>query len=167
MTVQEHFESRDWERITALPMLVGVAVTAADPSGLWGAIKESAAMASELRRAKANPEDNDLIAAVVAAYDSADERQVVTEILRAEVRNRKPPEIVEDIVAEVERLMLLATVKMPEDAPGFGRWLIEIARQVAEAATEGGFLGFGGEPVSAEERATLDRLALAIRVGRA
>lgn len=167
MTLRQHFNADDWERITALPMLVGIAVTAADPSGLWGAIKESAALASELRRARANPDDNALIAEVLTAYESADEREVVSEILRGEVRKRKPTEIVDDVVMEVERLMMLTASKLPDDAPGFGRWLMEIARQVAEAANEGGFLGFGGEQVSPEERATLDRLALAIRVGHA
>ena len=37
-----------------------------------------------------------------------------------------------------------------------------IAARVAEAGTEGGFLGFGGEKVSAAEKATLDRLASAL-----
>ena len=47
-------------------------------------------------------------------------------------------------------------------APAFREWLKAIAAKVAEAGTEGGFLGFGGEKVSAAEKATLDRLARAL-----
>jgi hypothetical protein len=39
-----------------------------------------------------------------------------------------------------------------------------VSQKVAEAATEGGFLGFGGVQVSDAERATLDDIAEALGV---
>jgi hypothetical protein len=45
--------------------------------------------------------------------------------------------------------------KAPEDAPAFKAWLQAIAQRVAEAAKEGGFMGFGGVRVSDAEKATL------------
>jgi len=49
------------------------------------------------------------------------------------------------------------------------RWLYGIADKVANAAKEGGFLGFGGTRVSEDEQAFLTdlRTALKIQVGRA
>lgn len=50
---------------------------------------------------------------------------------------------------------LLARKSTPEEALGFKQWLHGIATRVAEASNEGGFLGFGGEKVSAAEREAL------------
>ena len=49
--------------------------------------------------------------------------------------------------------------KAPQDAHAFKDWLKDIATKVAEAGTEGGFLGFGGIKVSDLEKATLDEIA--------
>jgi hypothetical protein len=53
--------------------------------------------------------------------------------------------------------------KAPEDAAAFKAWLEDLARRVAEAAKEGGFLGFGGVQVSAAEQATLTEISAALR----
>ena len=45
--------------------------------------------------------------------------------------------------------------KAPADAAAFKGWLRQISQHVAEAAAEGGFLGFGGVAVSDAEKATL------------
>lgn len=50
-------------------------------------------------------------------------------------------------------------------APGFKTWLHHIAEGAAEAASEGGFLGFGGVTVSDAERATLGELSSALGLG--
>jgi hypothetical protein len=54
--------------------------------------------------------------------------------------------------------------KAPEDAPAFKGWLRDISTKVADAATEGGFLGFGGEKVSDAEKATLSDISKALGV---
>ena len=52
----------------------------------------------------------------------------------------------------------------PADAAAFKSWLFSVSRRVAEAASEGGFLGFGGVQVSAAERATLGDIAEALGI---
>ena len=49
-----------------------------------------------------------------------------------------------------------------DPAPAFKAWLEDMARRVAEASKEGGFLGFGGVQVSDAERATLAELSAAL-----
>ena len=44
----------------------------------------------------------------------------------------------------------------------FKTWLAGIAKSVAEAAPEGGFLGFGGTQVSDVEKATVAQIAGAL-----
>jgi hypothetical protein len=46
----------------------------------------------------------------------------------------------------------------PEEATAFARWLVEVAQDAADAAKEGGFMGFGAEQVSAGEQHMLDEL---------
>jgi hypothetical protein len=50
----------------------------------------------------------------------------------------------------------------PEEAQGFKQWLVTVAQRVAEAAKEGGFLGFGGTQVSEQETATIKELSTAL-----
>jgi hypothetical protein len=65
-------------------------------------------------------------------------------------------------VAELGAAAALVAAKAPASAPGFRAWLQAVAARVAEAGTEGGFLGCGGEKVSATETATLARIAAAL-----
>ena len=146
MGFKDVFAPEDWARVVGAPMLAGIAVTAAEPGGLWGAVKESAAVAGALRAARARG-GNPLIAAVVAAYETAEGRDLARGVLKAEARGKPPAEVVEAAVAELGAVAALVTAKAPEAAPGFQAWLREIAGKVAEAGTEGGFLGFGGEKV--------------------
>ena len=50
----------------------------------------------------------------------------------------------------------------PGDAAAFKAWLRQISQGVAEAASEGGFAGFGGTLVSDAEKATLSDIAKAL-----
>ena len=54
--------------------------------------------------------------------------------------------------------------KAPADAVPFKTWLVHVAKAVAEAAPEGGFLGFGGTQVSEAEKATVAQIAAGLGV---
>jgi hypothetical protein len=159
MAIRDSFSPADWARVVGAPMLAGIAVTAAEPGGLWGAVRESAAAAGALRTGGA---DNPLIREVMAAYETSEGRELARGVLKTQAAGRKPAEIVEAAVNELQGVATLVTQTAPDEAPGFKAWLNTIAGKVAEAGREGGFLGFGGEEVSANEKATLQRLAAAI-----
>jgi hypothetical protein len=125
-------------------------------------VKESAAAAGALRAAKGASGDNPLIAEIVAAYETAAGRDMARGVLKAEVRGKAPAAVVDAAVAELGAVAALVSSKAPEAAAGFKAWLNAVAGKVAEAGSEGGFLGFGGEKVSAAEKATLERLAAAL-----
>ena len=159
MSFREKFSQADWDRIVAAPMLAGIAMTAADPGGLWGAVRESTAAASGIRSAK---DSGGLTAEVASAYENKDDRTSARNLLMGEVKGKKPAEIVEAALAELGAIKGMIAAQAPGEAAGFATWIADVAKRVAEAGTEGGFMGFGGEKVSETERATLDRLNSAL-----
>ena len=158
MGVREAFAPEDWARVVGAPMLAGIAVTAAEPGGLWGAVKESVAVAGAVREGKGNP----LIAEIASAYETAEGRELARGVLKEQARGKAPAAVVEAAVTELGAVAALVAAKAPDAAPAFRDWLKAIAAKVAEAGSEGGFLGFGGEKVSAAEKATLERIATAL-----
>jgi hypothetical protein len=160
MAVKDSFTPDEWSRIVGAPMLAGIAVTAADPGGLWGAVKEGTATASALREGAGGADG--LVKEVASAYQESEGRDMARDALKGQTSGKKPAEIVDAAVAELGAIAGLVASKTPAEAPAFKAWLREIAAKVAEAGTEGGFLGFGGVKVSDAERATLDRVGAAL-----
>lgn len=160
MGVKDSFTPEEWARVVGAPMLSGIAVTAADPGGLWSALKESVAAASGMRGSKTD--GNPLITEIVAAYETSEGRDMARGVLKEQARGKNAAAVVEAAVTELSAVATLVATKAPEAASGFRDWLKAIAANVAEAGSEGGFLGFGGEKVSEAEKATLDRIATAL-----
>jgi hypothetical protein len=145
-----------WNRILESVMLSGMAVTAADPSGLFGILKESMATGRTLLDPKADPTSNELIKAVVTEFESGEGRQAV----RSQVQSRLRVAVTDmkcKSMAALREVSALLDSKAPGDAAGFRSWLHHIAENAAEATSEGGFMGFGGTQVSDAEKATLGR----------
>ena len=67
------------------------------------------------------------------------------------------------MLIEIE-LVAAVAAKSPQEAQEFKGWLMSIARGAAEAAKEGGFLGFGGTQVSEKEMSALSQLSAALGV---
>ncbi len=69
----------------------------------------------------------------------------------------------EQVLGELREVADIVRAKAsPEEADGFGDWLIAVAQAAADAAKEGGFMGFGAEQVSAGESAMLSKLREAV-----
>ena len=61
MAGKADFSTSEWNSILSSPMLAGLAVTLADPSGLWGTMKEAMASGRALLEAKQDPNSSALI----------------------------------------------------------------------------------------------------------
>ena len=79
---KQSFTPEEWTKILESTMLAGIAVTAEDPSGLWGLMKEGFASSSALAEAKADPGSNELVKAVVAEYETSAARSAVQKRFR-------------------------------------------------------------------------------------
>jgi broad specificity phosphatase PhoE len=66
----------------------------------------------------------------------------------------------QEILDELREVNEIATQKAtPEEAAAYRQWLLDAAQRVADAAKEGGFLGFHAVRVSEGEQKMLDRLS--------
>ena len=162
MTSKENFTSEEWTKLLESTMLTGMAVSAADPSGLWGTIKEALASRTALSISKLEAGSSDLVQAVVADFQSKEGRTVIQEALRKHVAGAEPAEIVRRALDNLREVSAILEAKAPAEAPAFKACLCGIGQKVAEASLEGGFLGFGGVRVSEAEKATLADIAKAL-----
>ena len=148
----------------ANPLLVGIAVSAAEPSGLIGMLKESMASARALLQAKADPSADELVKAVADDFGTSEGRGLAQDGLRALIAGGKPADIKPKVLDALKGVSALLASKAPTDAVAYKTWLAGVAKAVAEAAPEGGFLGFGGTHVSEAEKATVGEIATALGV---
>jgi hypothetical protein len=138
------------------------AESAADPHGFFGTIKEGMASARALAEAKASGGGDELIKAVVDDLLTSDGRANAREGVKALIQGAKLSEIKDRALTDLGRTAAILDAKAPADAKAFKAWLAHIAQLVAEAASEGGFLGFGGVKVSDTEKATLAEISKAL-----
>ena len=162
MANKASFTAEEWRQLVQSPMLAGMAITAADPSGLFGLVKEGLAASRALAEAKSVAGTNELIGAVVADFETAEGRDAVRDGLKARFAGSEAADLKPKAITALRETAALLETKAPEDAPAFKAWLEDIARRVAEASKEGGFLGFGGVQVSDAEKATLAEISTAL-----
>ena len=164
MADKSNFAPDEWRLLLESVTMAGIAVTAADPSGLWGLLKESFAEGSALVQAKMDPAANPLIKAVVADFETAQGRSAARDGIKEKLAGSKPSEIKARCIETLRQAGAVVDAKTPGDAAAFKGWLRQISQHVAEAATEGGFLGIGGTPVSEAEKATLTEISSALKL---
>ena len=153
MTSKASFTDEDWERVLRAPMVAGMAITIADPGGPIEISKEGIAT---LRAATVPPSQQELLAAV--ALDI----QAMIQQKQNPARNFKPtsaPTAGAEILDELRAVgAIVAEKATPEETEAFRTWLIATAQAAADAAKEGGFMGFGAVQVSEGEQTMLDQL---------
>ena len=71
MANKNDFTPEEWAKVLESIMVAGIAVSAADPSGLWGTLKEAAAGSLALAAAKRDPNSNELIKAAIADFETS------------------------------------------------------------------------------------------------
>lgn len=162
MANKQNFNPDEWSKILQSTMLAGIAITAAEPSGLWGALKEAFASSSALAAAKSNTSSSELIKAVVSDFETKEGRASIQEALRQHLAGAKPTDAVQRSLANLREVSAILDAKAPQDAAGFKTWLRAISQNVADASSEGGFLGIGGVKVSEAEKATLAEISKAL-----
>jgi ribosomal protein S20 len=164
MATKTTFTPEEWDLLMTGVMSSGVAVTAADPSGLWGLMKESFASAKSLVEAKANPQSSDLIKAIVADFESSEARTRVRAAMKKRFEGAAAADVKARSIETLQEASALLDTKAPEEATSVKTWMRTIGQSVAEAAPEGGMFGFGGVQVSESEKATLAELSKALRL---
>jgi hypothetical protein len=159
MTSKAAFTDEEWERVRRAPMVAGMAITIADPGGPIEISKEGMAT---LRAATVPPSQEELLAAV--ALDI----QAMIQQKKNPAKSFKPSagaagtEILDELRA-VDAIV--AGKATPEETEAFRGWLVTTAQAAADAAKDGGFMGFGAVQVSKGEQEMLDQLRGALGQG--
>ena len=155
MTTKADFTDEEWSRLERAPIVAGMAISLADPGGPIEAVKELMAALRTVLEAAQGGDHGELVDAVAkSAGEKAQHR-------KSPLGDFKPrgAQAGEEILDELRAVNELVTTKAsPEEAAAFREWLLTAAKRSAEAAKEGGFLGFRAERVSEGEQRMLDRL---------
>jgi hypothetical protein len=160
MASKANFTPEEWQQVLGGVFMAGFAVTAADPSGLWGLLKETFASGRALMEAKSSA--NELSKAIVSDLETSEGRTAAQQYVKGRLQGAKGEEVKQRAIDALRSAAAIVDQKAAADAAGFKSWLLAIAGNVAEASKEGGFLGFGGVPVSPAEKATLAEIATAL-----
>lgn len=154
MANKDTFTPSEWDLLRQAPFMTGLVVVAASPSGPIGLLKESAATAKMVMTelAACETELMKALAADLKAMMSA-----------TKIDSRDPAEVRAKSLEACRQAAAVVTAKASAaEAAEYKAWLNKLAKQVAEASKEGGFLGFGGTLVSEAETAALRDIAAAL-----
>jgi hypothetical protein len=157
MTSKADFTDEEWARLKRAPFVAGMAISLADPGGPIEAVKETAATLKTVRGAEGRGE---LVGALArAVVGDAGRRQNPL----AGFRPSKGANAGVEILGELREVNRIVSEKASaEEAAAVREWLLEAAREAADAAKEGGFMGFHAERVSEGEQRMLDSLKQAL-----
>jgi hypothetical protein len=160
MTSKADFTDEEWTRLKRAPFLAGVAISLADPGGPIEAVKETAATLRTVVGAAEGDEHSELVKAV-AQDVSADAKA-----RHSPLKDFKPGGGANAGVAILDELRaangLVTEKATAEEAADFRAWLLAAAQEAANAAKEGGFLGWHAQRVSEGEQKMLDSLGEAL-----
>ena len=162
MTAKAAFTAEEWTELRAVPAILSAAVRSADPSGLFGALKEAAGGTRGMIESLKAAEGVELASELLADRSfpgMPDPKELVGEGSREE----QMANLRRNAIAKAQAaLALLGGKAAPEETSAYRAMLVQVAESAANAAKEGGFMGFGGERVSAAEQGFLDELKAAL-----
>ena len=163
MASKTAFTAEEWNQVLGGVFMAGFVVTVADPSGLWGLLKETFASGRALMEVKSNASASELSKAIVSDIETTEGRSAAQDYVKGRLQGAKRDEIKQRAIDALRSAAAIVDQKASSDAVVYKAWLLQIANSVAEASKEGGFLGFGGVDVSDAEKATLSEIAAALR----
>jgi hypothetical protein len=160
MTSQADYTTEEWQAIFLAPAMVGLVVILTGQSGPFQMAQEMLAVSKAIADAGKESASNELISALVAATKS-----VKPEAMLPAPKFDTIEEARAYALDQVRQVAALVDQKAPaQKAQEFKQWLASIGQKVAEAAKEGGFLGFGGVQITEEEKTAMNELAAALGV---
>lgn len=145
MTTKADFNAEEWTTLVEGPLFAALRVVAAERGGT---IRESLAIGRAYGEARKHQGDSPLLDELVASPPSVDPQQLQAGgDLKSHASTR--------LTAAVALVDQKATA---EEARAYKQFVLTVAEAAANANREGGFVGIGGKPVSANEQAVLDEL---------
>jgi hypothetical protein len=159
MTGKADFTDEEWTRLKRAPFIAGMAISLSDPGGPIEVVKETAATLKTVVDAADRGGRGEFVGAVAAevAADTKARKNPLSDF------KAKGALAGQEILEELTAVNGIVSAKAnPEDAEAYRGWLKDAAQEAANAAKEGGFLGFHAVRVSEGEQRMLDKLGEAL-----
>jgi hypothetical protein len=153
MTTKSDFTDEEWIRVRRAPFVAGLAISMADPGGPIELGKESLGTV----KSATNPPTREQLLSEVALDIQSMTQQRQNPL--SDFKPQAPEQILDEVRAATDIVSSKAT---PEEAAAYKRWLLASAQAAADAAKEGGFMGFGATQVSEGEQNMLEKLRTTI-----
>jgi hypothetical protein len=160
MASKADFSAEEWKLLSSVPHAVGMVMAQVGGSGLMGTMKEAFSAAQAL--VEHGSSSNDLVKALC----NVDEVKAA----EAEIRHMvmaNPANAVQTLktmaVDNASQAVALLKAKAPGDVDAYKGLVSSVADKVANAAKEGGFLGFGGTRFSEAEKTFMDTVTDALK----
>jgi hypothetical protein len=156
MTTKADYTDEEWAALRRAPLVAGMAISLADPGGPIELTHETLAALKGM----SNP-GSDLPLLVAVSQDA----MAMSQQRRNPMGDFKPKGAAagQQILDEIRRVNgILEAKATPEEAAAFRAWLVQAAQAAADAAKEGGFMGFHAVRVSEGEKAMLEQLRKAL-----
>jgi hypothetical protein len=158
MTTKNDFTEEEWIRVRRASFVAGMAISLADPGGPIELARESTA---SLKSATNPPTREQLLAEI--ALDV----QAMTQQRQNPLTDFKPTSASlagQQVLDELRAVIAIVSSKAgAEEIAAFKEWLLTTAQAAADAAKEGGFMGFHATQVSQGEKAMLDQVRTALQ----
>jgi hypothetical protein len=156
MTTKADYTDEEWAALRRAALVAGMAISLADPGGPIELTHETLAAL----KARSNP-GSDLPLLVAVSQDA----MAMSQQRQNPMSDFKPKGALagQEILDEIRRVNgILEAKATPEEAAAFREWLLQAAQAAADAAKEGGFMGFHAVRVSEGEKAMLEQLRKAL-----
>jgi hypothetical protein len=169
MSFEQRFTQTEQELLATTPILIGSAMAFAESSGL-GTVKELFASAKTYISGLEGYPDNEIIQGILPKFEDREQAREQAKavrdhaIARLKEKGIDSPEKIRALLLDDSRSVanLLSEKANAEEADQYREWVMALAENVAKAAHEGGFLGFGGTQISEGERELFRELADAL-----
>ena len=155
MTAKIDFTTEEWTQLLQAPSAAGLHIILADPSFVVGSLKEAFAISSSILQ-KSKDSNSELLAAILADFQQKENLKKA----QLKIEKKDIGTIKETVSDALKRAVQILDQKATRDeSEEIKSWLYDTSVKVANAANEGGFLGFGGTRVSENETVALQEIA--------
>jgi hypothetical protein len=163
MTTQAAFTAEEWTFLRILPSLVAGSVSAADPSGLFGSMKEAMAGMKGMLESLQKGAKIEILSAMLADKSMPGMPDPKT-LFGEGNREQQVANLKSAVLTRIkEATNLLNRKATPEEVTAYKQMIMSVAETTANASKEGGFLGFGGVQVSNAEQSFLNEVKGALQ----
>lgn len=164
MTTQAAFTTEQWNLLRIVPSLVVSGVSAVDPNGIFGTIKESLDGTTEKVMFLHQGSQLELLGAMLA--DKSILKLPDPKTLAGEGnREQQMANLKSAVLGHIRDVANLVSQKAsPDEAEAYKQMIVSVAEKAAKAAKEGEFLGFGGVLVSRAEQSFLNEVKAALQL---